>query len=100
MGGVYQNYEPQFANCKLTENPSQDLAEKTDDQSQLRKKKAMKMANKQQIKMKKIENLTSISNNESESPYRGEIQSMFVTPSQILSSSPPCHSSLKLRKAS
>ena len=71
MNGVYQGYPPEFVNHKLEENTSQDLAEKTDDaqtSSNLRKKRAAKHDIKQQGKMKKIENLTSISpNNESES---------------------------------
>ena len=31
MSGMYQHYPAEYVQCKLAENPSQDLAEKTDD---------------------------------------------------------------------
>ena len=31
IDGVYNRFPPEYANCKVTDNPSQDLAEKTED---------------------------------------------------------------------
>ena len=63
IDGVYNQYPPEYVNCKVTDNPSQDLAEKTEDadaqsSSQVRKKRAIKQVLKQTAKIKKIETVS------------------------------------------